>query len=108
MTRDPLPNCRHCERFTVEHDGFAYTITVGEYPDGRIGEIFVDGGKAGTPVQALARDCAVLASLALQHGCSAETIQKALTRIDDATPAGPMGKAMDEIVEVYGSVSGGV
>ena len=101
MTRLALPQRRHAEAFEFEHDGFLYRASLSRFDEpliGPVAEIFLDGGKAGTPVQALARDCAVLASLALQHGCSAETIQRALTRIDDATPAGPMGRAMDIIV----------
>ncbi len=95
MNRVALPARRQCDRFTIHHDGISYTVTLGEYPDGRIGEIFITAGKSGTGVQAWAYDCGVLASLAIQHGCPLATIQKALVRIDDATPAGAMGKVFD-------------
>lgn len=101
MTRTALPQRRHAEAFDFCHDGIAFRASLsrfGEPLTGPVAEVFLEGGRIGSPVQALARDCAVLASLALQHGCSAETIQRALTRIDDATPAGPMGRAMDIIV----------
>lgn len=65
--------------------------------DGRVVEVFLQGGKSGSEVEALARDCAVLASLALQHGCELETIQKALTRDDTGQAAGPMGAAADTV-----------
>lgn len=104
MTRLTLPQRRHAEAFEFEHDGIRYRASISRAAplEGPPVEIFVEGGKPGSNVQALARDCAVLASLALQFGCPVETIQKALTRVDDATPAGPMGRVMDVLV------SGGV
>ena len=43
----------------------------------------------------MARDCAVVTSLALQHGAPLDTIRKALTRLDNNEAAGPLGKAID-------------
>lgn len=101
MTRLALSQRRHAEAFEFEHDGIRYRASVsrfGEPLTGPIAEVFLEGGRIGSSVQALGRDCAVLASLALQFGCPIETIQKALTRVDDATPAGPMGRVMDVLV----------
>jgi ribonucleoside-diphosphate reductase alpha chain len=39
-------------------------VTLGFYADGRVGEVFVTGAKAGTEVEANVRDTAILVSLA--------------------------------------------
>jgi hypothetical protein len=95
--RTILANRRHSEAFDFTHDGIAYraAFSRAEILNGPVMEVFLEGGKPGSSVQALARDCAVLASLALQYGCPLETIHKALTRVDDDTPAGPMGRFID-------------
>jgi ribonucleoside-diphosphate reductase alpha chain len=45
----------------------------------------------------LARDSAVLLSLALQHGTPLSTIAHALTRNADGSPSGPIGTLVDLI-----------
>ena len=49
-----------------------FTVTVGFFDDGAMGEVFVDSRKTGGDVEAIARDAAVLLSLALQHGLRIE------------------------------------
>ena len=39
-----------------------FTVTVGFYPDGTPGEVFIDGGRTGQDVQSTARDAAVVLS----------------------------------------------
>ncbi|MPZ39844.1 MAG: hypothetical protein GEU95_17645 [Rhizobiales bacterium] len=90
MTRDRLPNRRHAETFTFEHDGVRYVCTVGRFPDGRLGEIFIDGSKVGSAVGLHAQDAAVLASLLLQHGVHASTIRHSI--------AGPIATALAMVV----------
>jgi hypothetical protein len=58
----------------------AYHVTCGYYPDGRLGEVFISTNKIGSAAEAIARDGAILLSLALQHGCSLETMAHAITR----------------------------
>ena len=48
MTRELLPQRRPSEPFTFEHAGFDYRGTIGFYPDGRIGEVFLSAAKSGT------------------------------------------------------------
>lgn len=73
---------RASETFDVEFGGlkFPHTVTVGFYDDGTIGEVFISGGKSGEQVEAIARDSAILLSLALQHGATLDTVAHALTR----------------------------
>jgi hypothetical protein len=98
-----VPNRRHSEVFAFDHNGFAFTGSVSWLlnEDGSRGapvEVFLEGGKNGTAIQAVARDTAVAASLALQHGTPIDVLRLALTRNDDDTPAGPLGALLDQVV----------
>lgn len=95
MTRTPIPNRRQCEVVAFAHDGIAFKGSVSFLPDGQPCEIFLDGGKAGTAVQHVARDSAVAASLALQYGAPLEVLRAAMTRTDTGESAGPLGKFLE-------------
>jgi hypothetical protein len=62
-----------------------YTRGIGRFEDGRIAELFTNGAKVG---ETNAQDAAIVASLALQHGCLVETILHALVRSGGS--AGPL------------------
>jgi hypothetical protein len=96
-TRDCQPNRRPAETIAFERDRSRYQITVGFYPDGRIGEIFVNADRPDSALDALTSDAAILASLALQHGCPIETIRHALKRDARGVAASPIGAAVDRI-----------
>jgi len=93
--RRRLPNRRGHELFNFEHGGIRYTVGAGRYEDGGLAEIFLNTCKHGTAVDVNARDAAVAASLLLQHGCSVDTLRKALTRNSDGSPSGPLAHALD-------------
>jgi ribonucleoside-diphosphate reductase alpha chain len=46
-----------------------------------------------------AREAAIVASIALQHGVDAETIRRALCRDSRGNASGPLGVALDRIAE---------
>ena len=75
--RRNLPQRRASENFDIEFGGIgrAHQITVGFYSDGSIGEVFIDGGKSGQDAEAIARDGAILLSLALQYGAALANIR---------------------------------
>jgi len=95
--RAKLPNRRWADVLAFEHGGISFMATIGFYPDNVPGEIFLEGGKPGTPMRDIARDLAVTASLAMQYGCPPHVLQKALTRNDDGSAAGPLGRLLDLI-----------
>jgi hypothetical protein len=97
MSREALPNRRVSETFEVAFGGLIqpHTITIGFYEDGRIGEIFINGGKSGEKIEAIARDSAVILSMALQHGVPIETIGHAITRDGQGTPQTIVGVIID-------------
>ena len=52
-------------------------------------------------IEAIARDAAVVASIALQFGADIETIRKALTKDHDGGPATLLGAALDILAEKH-------
>lgn len=96
MTREALPNRRLHETLHFEHWGQKYVVGLGRaQPTGPVAEVFLNCAKSGTQAETLARDSAVLMSLALQHGVPIETIRHAITRNVDGSPAGPVGALVD-------------
>ena len=95
MTRERLPNRRASELFEVQALALRFTVSVSKYPDDRLAEIFITNHRAGSAAGILASDAAICASLALQFGCPAETLAKALSRDAHGRPTGPLGCALD-------------
>jgi hypothetical protein len=95
MTRQRLPNRRLCENFSFELDGLRFTASVGRFPDGRIGELFLNNHKSGNQSDTNARDAAILLSFALQHGADLDEIRKALCRNSAGRALGPIARALD-------------
>jgi hypothetical protein len=108
--RDRLPNRRIGEVYSFTHErihyrgmvGFAITPELGRaeliHARRRPLEIFLHAGKPGSPVEAAARDAAVLASLNLQHGVPIETVRHSLTQGPDGSGAGPVGHLLDLVI----------
>ena len=96
--RRRLPNRRLAESFSFECAGLKYSCTLGRYADGSIGELFLNNHKSNSASDANARDSAIVASLAIQHGVSLETIRRALLRDLHGRPSTPLGCAIDIIV----------
>jgi hypothetical protein len=80
MTRKTLPNRRRAETIAFERDGARFVLTAGFYPDGRLGEIFLNADRANSLLDFLMSDAAILASLALQYGAPIDEIRHALKR----------------------------
>jgi hypothetical protein len=101
MTRIRLPNRRASESFTFELDGLRFTATVSRFPDGHIGELFLNNHKAGNQVDTSARDAAILLSFALQHGADIDSIRRALCRDSRGRPLGPIAAALDLLAKAH-------
>jgi hypothetical protein len=84
--RERLPNRRPHIAFDFSHEGQSYHCSAARFSDGRIAEIFLQTSKAGSAAQQHATCAAILCSLALQSGVSAETIIGAV--------GGPIGTAL--------------
>ena len=92
-----LPERRRCESFTFTLGGLRFTASIGRYPDGRIGEVFLNNHKAGNQADTNARDAAIILSFALQHGADINEIRKALCRDSINRALDPVGAALDRI-----------
>src|SRR4051812_14169291 len=97
--RRALPQRRYAETFEMRHGDqrTTFAITVGRYADGSIGEVFISGAKAGSEVEAVARDGAVLLSLAIQHGVPLATMAAAITREGDGRASTVVGAVLDRL-----------
>lgn len=95
-----LPNRRLCRRYKFYHQNFRYFGTIGINPDSlQPCEVFLQAAKSGTDVEAVARDAAVLASIALQHGATIPELRSAMTQLEGGVPAGPVAKLFDLFTE---------
>ena len=94
--RRRLPQRRFQELLDFEHAGYRYTAGLGFFETGGLAEIFINvSGRSGSAIEAVARDAAILTSICLQYGASAETIRHALTRNSDGSAGGPLGVVLD-------------
>lgn len=95
--RHRLPNRRPAISTSFERDGASFEMTAGYYPDGRVGEVFVNADRANSLLDFLMSDAAILASLALQYGAPLDEIRHALKRDVRGQAASPIGTALDRI-----------
>jgi ribonucleoside-diphosphate reductase alpha chain len=70
--RIKLPNDRNSLTHNFNVGGHKGIVTVGVYPDGRPGEIFITISKAGSTLHGLVDAVAIMSSLALQYGVPVE------------------------------------
>ncbi len=97
--RQRLPDRRHSETFSVDCQGLRYTATISRSDDGRLAEIFLSNHRNGSHADAVARDAAVVCSIALQFGAPLDAIRKALMRDSRGVASSPLGAALDRIAE---------
>lgn len=97
--RCALPQRRYHETFTLRHWNANFAVGLGRYPDGQIGEIFINGEKVGTHLDVFARDAAVILSIALQSGVKISALRHAVTRDPNGEASGPIGKLLDLLHE---------
>jgi hypothetical protein len=95
--RNRLPHRRAAETIAFEHAGAGFSLTAGYYPDGRVGEVFLNADRANSLLDFIAADAAILTSLALQYGAPLDEIRHALKRDSRGEAASPIGAALDQI-----------
>jgi len=110
MTRERLPVGRtgHTKRIHLRypHEGavsdLKIYITTGEYPDGRLGEIFLKADKSGSTISGLLDALSITASLALQSGVSVEALAEKWSRMQfepSGTTSDPRMPRVSSIVD---------
>lgn len=97
--RRVLPQRRRAETFELRHgnQNAVFSVTLGFYADGAIGEVFVSGAKAGSGIDALCSDAATLLSLALQHGVPIKTMKHTVQREPNGEAMTVVGAVIDVI-----------
>lgn len=98
--RHTLPPRRLTETFELVHADKRYTISVGFFPGRRaVAEVFVSGTKVGSDVEGVARDGAVILSIAMQYNVPLSVIAGAITRTQDGRPMTIVGAVVDRLVK---------
>jgi hypothetical protein len=103
--RNCLPNRRGAMTFSVECNGLQYTCTASFFESGDLGEIFLINHRVNSHADSCARDAAILASLALQHGVPLDVLRKSLLRDPRGLASTPIGVALDTLAK-YPDMSG--
>lgn len=89
--RERLPNKRKCVTQKLKVNGTSVHFSVGLYPDGRPGELFIDMHKNGTWLRAWCGSTAKLISLMLQFGVPLSELVEALVgECTESTPLVPV------------------
>jgi len=91
-----LPNKRLAESFDFEVNGLEYTATINQFIGCALAEMFLINSKAGSCIDTVAKDSAVVFSIALQLGVPMDTIRRALMRDGRGRVASPLGVALNQ------------
>ena len=74
--RERLPDTRHSITHKFQIDGHEGYLTVGLFPDGRPGELFIKMAKQGSTISGLVDTIGILTSLSLQYGVPIEALAR--------------------------------
>ncbi len=93
------PSATHVIRWAGSDDQpTEYSVTVGYFLDGRPGEVFANGPKVGSAMQALLEDSCVAVSIALQHGVPPEALAHSMGRT-------PISKSETRPASIIGAIA---
>jgi hypothetical protein len=93
--------------FDLRHESLDYQVSVGHVVDNerlKPIEVFINGPKVGSMVEAIAHDAAVLLSISMQCGVPLDLVQRAVTRSSNEHPSSIIGMIVDVLCgEVFES-----
>ena len=98
------PSATHVIRWAGSDDQpTEYRVTVGYFLDGRPGEVFANGPKVGSAMQALLEDSCVAVSIALQHSVTPEALAHSMGRVPitkkETRPASIIGAIAEVLIQ---------
>jgi len=93
--RECLLNRRASTTFGFECGPHRYIATISHFPNGELAEIFLGNDRAGSNIDAAAKDNAVVASIALQYGIPLNVVRNALLRDSRGIASSPLGMVLD-------------
>jgi hypothetical protein len=97
--RQRLQNRRLCETFDIRVGDLSYKVSVGHFSNSDLAETFISNHRSNSAADVAARDCGILISLLLQHGCDVRTIARALSRNTDGSASGVAAAVLDRILD---------
>ena len=97
MPRERLPDPRQAEMVDLHYGGRRYHLSIGQYDDGRPGEVFLHGAKPGSDTDLLFDDVGVLLSRLLQHGDAPASLAAGIGRLGNGEPASIIGLIVDAL-----------
>lgn len=100
MTREFLANRRESETVKFRRNGRNAYVTFSRFADGRPAEVFFDSGKPGSELKIACIEAAIAVSFALQFGAPLGLLIDAMPRLDDGSPAGPLGAALTAMTTI--------
>ncbi len=98
MPRERLPDRRQSETLDLHYGGRRFHLTVGEYNDGRLGEVFIHGAKPGSDTDLLCDDIGVLVSRLLQFGDDPASLSLGVGRLGDGKSAASIIGAVADVL----------
>jgi hypothetical protein len=104
--RRVLPRRRAAETFGMRFWNQPFTVTVGFYPDGTLGEVFVGVGKTGNDIQSIARAPACCSASRSNMAFPLKQFATPLPAARRTSPRRFLGAVVDSITTK--SFSGGV
>lgn len=100
MTRIPLPARRQNVTRSVTFNGRAFTVCIGFDDAGHPREVFADGEREGSGMQAFLDDACIVISIALQHRIPAEDLMRSLGTV----PAFVNGEEVEQAASPIGEI----
>jgi hypothetical protein len=97
MSRARLPNRRPCEILDIQFRGARYSLLIGRFEDGTIGEVFAEPRKVASDGAEDSRDVGIIISIALQNGVPLESMRAAVSRIEQGRPSSLTGYVLDTL-----------
>lgn len=93
-----LPHRRGQETWDFDYQNIKYTMSISRDGAGQPQEVFVECSKSTSDYEALARDSALLISIALRSGVPLKKMRASVTRLEHGKPASLTGRMLDEMM----------
>ena len=105
-----LPYRRRQETIDLDHEGHVYSVSIGFDDADRVREVFVNGQKQGSMMDATLDDAAIVISHHLQRGGTADELRRSMSRLGGGLgaatePASPIGCVIDLVASIEGEVA---
>ena len=98
--RQPLSHRRKNQTIELAFEGVRFQLMVGFYPNGRIGEVWLNGPRPDSALYHITQDACVLVSHLLQRFVSPHTLYDSLPRAQDGSPASVIGAIIELLMSL--------